>query len=101
ELVEAMRTDADRPMNQLRVDGGAAANDLLMQLQADLLGVSVARPAMLESTALGAAKLAARAIGLSLQHSNDSTALRVFVPSMSEGTRADHLGRWRAAVAKA
>ncbi|MBC8132665.1 MAG: glycerol kinase GlpK [Deltaproteobacteria bacterium] len=101
ELVEAMRTDADRPMNQLRVDGGAAANDLLMQLQADFLGVPVARPAMLESTALGAAKLAARGIGLSLQHSNESTALRVFVPSMSEGTRADHLGRWRAAVAKA
>ena len=59
-----MEADAGLAINSLRVDGGAAANDLLMQIQADLLGVQIFRPEMVESTALGAAKLAARGIGL-------------------------------------
>ena len=62
ELVRAMEADAGQPIRALRVDGGAAANDLLMQLQADLLGVEVVRPAFVELTALGAAELAARAV---------------------------------------
>jgi glycerol kinase len=53
-----MQKDADAPLIELRVDGGAAANDLLMQFQADLLGVPVLPPAALETTALGAAYLA-------------------------------------------
>ncbi len=64
DLVSAMQADAGRPINNLRVDGGAAANDLLMQIQADLLGVQIFRPEMVESTALGAAKLAALGVGL-------------------------------------
>ncbi len=102
ELVDAMRADAHRPINQMRVDGGAAANDLLMQLQADFLGVPVLRPAMVESTALGAAKLAARGVGLALREPVDGAAAgRLFTPTMPEATRLACLGRWRTAVAKA
>jgi glycerol kinase len=64
DLMLAMERDAGRRIRQLRVDGGAAANDLLLQLQADFMGIPIVRPDMLESTALGAAKLAARGLGL-------------------------------------
>ena len=59
-----MQTDAGIRLNELRVDGGAAANDMLMQFQADLLGVPVVRPQVLETTALGAAYLAGLATGV-------------------------------------
>ena len=59
-----MGADAGIPLKELRVDGGAAGNDLLMQIQADLLGVPVVRPAVTETTALGAAYLAGLAVGL-------------------------------------
>ena len=103
DLVAAMRSDAGRPIQRMRVDGGAAANNLLMQLQADFLGVPVVRPAMLESTALGAAKLAARGVGLSLAQGGEdtSTATRVFTPSIAEDERLGRIAVWRAAVAKA
>jgi glycerol kinase len=110
DLVEAMRTDADRPINQLRVDGGAATNDLLMQIQADFLGVPVLRPAMVESTALGAAKLAAHGAGLTLNGTAPEIAdasatakphTTIFHPTMPEDTRRAHLARWRVAVTKA
>jgi glycerol kinase len=58
DVLAAMQQDAGAPLTELRVDGGAAANDLLMQFQADLLGVPVVRPKILETTALGAAYLA-------------------------------------------
>src|SRR5262249_62053443 len=61
-LLDAMRADAGRPVQELRVDGGACRSDLLMQFQADLLGVPVARPAVTETTALGAAYLAGLAV---------------------------------------
>jgi glycerol kinase len=64
DLLEAMAKDLGAPLAELRVDGGAAANDLLMQIQADLLGVSLARPAMLETTALGAVFLAGLGAGI-------------------------------------
>ncbi len=64
DLVEAMRADGAAPLVELRVDGGAAANDLLMQIQADLLGVPVVRPRMLETTALGAAWMAGLGSGV-------------------------------------
>src|SRR5213076_1565690 len=64
ELLEAMQKDAGAPLAELRVDGGAAANDLLMQFQADLLGVPVVRPKVLETTALGAAYLAGLTVNL-------------------------------------
>jgi glycerol kinase len=102
DLVAAMQEDAGRPVSNMRVDGGAAANDLLMQMQADLLGVQIFRPDMVESTALGAAKLAARGIGLTRPDKSAQTArVRIFNPEMAEKTRAEMLGRWRAAVAKA
>lgn len=64
DLLEAMAKDLGKPLAELRVDGGAAANDLLMQIQADLLGVRLARPAMLETTALGAVFLAGLGAGV-------------------------------------
>src|SRR5262249_54219373 len=64
ELLEAMRKDAGEPLIELRVDGGAAANDLVMQFQTDLLQVPVLRPRVLETTALGAAYLAGITVNL-------------------------------------
>jgi glycerol kinase len=64
DVVEAMVADSRQPLRGLRVDGGAAANDLLMQTQADLLQTHVRRPTLLETTALGAAFLAGLAVGV-------------------------------------
>ena len=64
DLIEAMQQDCGQPLSELRVDGGAARNDLLMQFQADLLGVPVLRPANTETTAFGAAALAGLGVGL-------------------------------------
>jgi glycerol kinase len=64
DLLELMEVEAGVKLSGLRVDGGAAANDLLMQFQADLLDVDVLRPEVLETTALGAARLAGLATGL-------------------------------------
>jgi len=63
DVMDAMAADAGAPLQALRVDGGAAANDFLMQFQADLLGVPVERPALVETTAMGAAQLAGLAVG--------------------------------------
>ncbi len=102
DLVTAMQADAGLPITNLRVDGGAAANDLLMQIQADLLGVQIFRPEMVESTALGAAKLAALGVGLPPADRGGETArIRVFNPSMPAEARAAHLARWAEAVARA
>jgi glycerol kinase len=102
DLVSAMQADAGRSINNLRVDGGAAANDLLMQIQADLLGVQIFRPEMVESTALGAAKLAALGVGLPAADKGGETArIRVFTPSMPADARAAHLARWASAVGRA
>jgi glycerol kinase len=100
DLVVAMAADAGAPLTRMRVDGGAAANNLLMQLQADLLGVTIERPAMLESTALGAAKLAARGVGLRVTPAAAAQPT-VFEPAMDPRTRDTYLDRWHAAVAKA
>ncbi len=64
EILNAMASDLGRPLSELKVDGGAAANDLLMQFQADLLGVKLIRPTHLETTAIGAAFLAGLAVGI-------------------------------------
>ncbi|HVZ85448.1 MAG TPA: glycerol kinase GlpK [Polyangia bacterium] len=102
DLVTAMQADAGRAINNLRVDGGASANDLLMQIQADLLGVQIFRPEMVESTALGAAKLAALGAGLPAADKGGETArIRVFTPSMTDDVRNRHLARWASAVARA
>jgi glycerol kinase len=95
DLVEAMTRDSGIPLTQLRVDGGAACNDLLMQFQADLLGVPVVRPRITETTALGAAYLAGMGAGLW----TDADVLdrqwqidRAFEP----GRSADEVGAMRA-----
>ena len=99
DLVTAMQADAGITINHLRVDGGAAANDLLMQIQADLLGVQIFRPEMVESTALGAAKLAALGIGLPpAEKGGETTRMRMFTPTMAEPSeRAEMLARWAVA----
>jgi glycerol kinase len=102
DLVKAMETDAGRTVNALRVDGGASANNLLLQIQADLLGAQIFRPDMVESTALGAAKLAARGIGLPPpDRITDTARVHVFNPGMNDQQRDQLLERWRASVAKA
>jgi glycerol kinase len=98
ELLEAMAESRDIPV--LRVDGGAAANDWLMQFQADMLGIPVERPDIVETTALGAAALAGIATGL-WRDAADFTAARRFTrfqPRMSAGDRARHLAGWRRSV---
>src|SRR5919198_998569 len=104
ELLEAMQKDAGQPLKELRVDGGAAANDLLMQFQADLLGVPVLRPKVLETTALGAAYLAG--LTVNLWSSREELARhwqldRRFEPRMPRGEAQAKLARWREAVRRA
>src|SRR6185369_10461880 len=102
DLVRAMEADAGRAINGLRVDGGASANNLLLQIQADLIGAQIFRPEMVESTALGAAKLAARGIGLPPpDRATETTRVQVFNPVMAAADRDALLDRWHAAVAKA
>ncbi|MDA1116790.1 MAG: glycerol kinase GlpK [Proteobacteria bacterium] len=101
DVLEAMQKDAGEKLQELRVDGGAAVNDLLMQFQADVLGVPVVRPKVLETTALGAAYLAGLAVGL--WPSREALAAqwqadRRFEPQMNPAHAADLLGQWREAV---
>jgi glycerol kinase len=104
DLVEAMARDAGRAPPVFRVDGGASANDLLMQFQADLLGVPVERPRMLETTALGAAFLAGLAAGIWTSRDEIGKAYKPgkrFEPKMKPEERERHLAKWRRAVAAA
>jgi glycerol kinase len=102
DLVTAMQADAGITINHLRVDGGAAAYDLLMQIEADLLGVQIFRPEMVESTALGAAKLAALGVGLPpVEKGSETARMRMFTPNMPEERRAEMRARWAAAVERA
>jgi len=103
DVLEAMQKDAGIRLTELRVDGGATANDLLMQFQADILGVPVARPRVLETTALGAAYLAGLTVGL--WKSRDEIAAqqgidRRFEPGMPAAAAAELIGRWREAVSR-
>ncbi len=101
DLLEAMQADANIALSQLRVDGGAVANDFLLQFQADTLGVEVLRPALIESTALGAAYLAGLAVGywqdlasLAAHHQAD----RCFVPDGDEAKRQRLYQGWKQAL---
>ncbi|HEY9104356.1 glycerol kinase GlpK [Chitinimonas sp.] len=103
DLLEAMQADASEPLHELRADGGAAANNLLLQCQADLLGVPVVRPKVLETTALGAALLAGLATGvypdmatLTSQWQMD----RTFEPAISRDEAAARRTKWRSAVVR-
>jgi glycerol kinase len=104
ELLEAMQKDAAQPLSELRVDGGAAANDLLMQFQADLLGVPVLRPKVLETTALGAAYLAG--LTVNVWKSRDELARHWqldhrYEPRLAREEAQARMARWREAVARA
>jgi glycerol kinase len=104
DVLEAMTADAGVAVDALRVDGGATANDFLCQFQADVLGVPVLRPAVIETTALGAAYLAG--LGAGLWPSLDALAgrwsvERAFAPSMDAARREALYDGWRRAVARA
>ncbi|MFC4424998.1 glycerol kinase GlpK [Deinococcus navajonensis] len=101
ELLEAMGQDSGAPLRELRVDGGASNNNLMMQFQADILGVPVVRPKVTETTALGAAYLAGLAVGF-WQGTDEITRNwqvdRTFEPQMAGDERAHLLAQWRRAV---
>ena len=101
DLSEAMRAEAERPIPVFKVDGGASQNDLLMQFQADLLGVPVERPRLIETTAFGAAFLAGLAAGVWKDREEIRRNWKVgkrFEPKMSPADREAHLARWRKAL---
>ncbi len=104
DILRAMEADAGQALGALRVDGGAAANDLLMQFQADVLGVAIRRPEQLETTAFGAAFLAGLGAGVWKSKRAIASAWREqrrFEPRMPRADVEAHLQRWAAAVAKA
>jgi glycerol kinase len=103
DVLDAMKNDAKIPMKELRVDGGAAANNLLMQFQADILQVPVVRPKIIETTALGAAFLA----GLAVDFWSDISEItriwqteRVFEPQMSTDEVQHRRSRWSKALTR-
>jgi glycerol kinase len=100
DVVEAMRRDTGRPLDELRVDGGAAVMDVLCQFQADLLGIPVRRPRQTETTALGAAFLAG--LGAGAWTDRDLAGLwkldRAFEPAISRDQAESLLAQWRRAV---
>ena len=99
-----MERDAGHALGTLKVDGGAAANDLMMQFQSDVLGVPIRRPQLLETTALGAAFLAGLGCGLWPDKQTITKTWRedrAFAPQMAGDEVDAHLARWREAVGKA
>jgi len=104
DVLTAMEADAGIRLKELRVDGGACSNNLLMQFQSDLLGVPVVRPKVAETTALGAAYLAGLAVGFWKNESEIATqwqADRTFRPVMKPATRRHLCGGWEKALARA
>jgi len=104
DLAEAMRRDSGRDIPVFKADGGAAANNLLMQFQADVLGVPLVRPRNLETTSLGAAFLGG--LGVGIWDSPDAIrrawkADKTFKPKMKADARERHLAKWRRAVERA
>ncbi|NHZ96685.1 glycerol kinase GlpK [Massilia sp. CCM 8734] len=101
DVLDAMQADAAMPLTQLRVDGGCARNDLLMQFQADILGVPVVRPVVTETTALGAAFLAGLAVGFWASQEEIAAQWQMerrFEPAMAADERVQRMGEWRRAV---
>jgi len=104
EVLDAMRRDAGHPLVELRVDGGATVNDLLMQFQADLLGVPVVRPRIRETTALGAAYLAGLATGFWASREEVAgkwQVERMFEPQMGRDEAEARMRGWSRAVERA
>ncbi|HKR65468.1 MAG TPA: FGGY-family carbohydrate kinase, partial [Thermoanaerobaculia bacterium] len=103
DVLDAMRADSGITLRELRVDGGASVNDLLMQMQADVAGIPVIRTRMAETTALGAAYLAGLATGFWSEDEIDAqwTAERTFEPSISSDAREAKIALWRRGVERA
>jgi glycerol kinase len=104
DVLHAMETDAGMRLKELRVDGGACANNLLMQFQADIVGVPVVRPRVAETTALGAAYLAGLAVGFWKNQTEIATqweAERTFKPAMNLKTRKALCRDWQRALSRA
>ena len=104
DVIRAMEDDADMTLHELRVDGGASNNDLLMQMQADLIGVPVIRPQITETTALGAAYLAGLAVGFWKGRDDVASQWREdarFEPAMDTTTRDGMLESWNKAIGRA
>jgi glycerol kinase len=104
DVLEAMQADSGLPLAQLRVDGGAAANNMLMQIQSDVLGIEVVRPKNAEATVMGAAYLAGLAVGywpdketIARQWQVD----RVFKPAMEKAARDKVRATWKKALTRA
>lgn len=103
EVVEAMELDSGRKLDTLRVDGGMVGNELLMQFQADILGRSVIRPAMQETTALGAAYAAGLAVGYyrDIEDLRENWAVdSIWKPQLDEFTRETLYAKWKKAVTR-
>ncbi|MEG0482238.1 MAG: glycerol kinase GlpK [Acinetobacter sp.] len=101
DVLTAMQSDISQPLKELRVDGGASQNDMLMQFQADILNVPVLRPKLLESTAWGAAAMAGLKVGIFNDLSEISASWKLdkaFEPNMSEDQRQYHLTLWNEAL---
>lgn len=104
DVLTAMQSDLSSPLKELRVDGGASSNDMLMQFQADILNVPVLRPKLLESTAWGAAAIAGLKAGVysNLDEIAASWQLeRAFEPKMQSDQREYHLHQWQSALKRA
>ena len=104
DVLQAMQRDAGIRLAALKVDGGASANNFLMQFQADIIRTPVLRPSCIETTALGAAYLAGLAVGFwagQEEIAANSAQLRTFEPSMDEAARAGRLQGWEKAVERA
>lgn len=104
DVLRAMEADSGIPMTALRVDGGASANDLLMQMQADLIDTPVHRPVCVETTAMGAAYLAGLAVGYWKSREDivrNWSVGRIFEPQLSRGERENKLRGWHKAVKSA
>ena len=103
DLLETMKKDANAEISSLKVDGGASANDLLLDIQADILNIPTVRPTCIETTALGAANLAALAVGFygSLDEIKKNWIEdKRFLPSMDADRRARRLEMWHKAVGR-
>lgn len=103
DILRAMEEDLEQPLQLLRVDGGAAANNLLMQFQSDVLKVPISRPQIIETTALGAALLAGLGVGFFDGYEDIRRIWREdrrFQPDMDDATRAAHLSRWQEGLSR-
>ena len=101
EVLRSIASDTSVEVKELRIDGGAAANDFLCQFQADLLGLNVTRPQILETTAMGAAFLAGLAVGVwqdQAQIRNLWQEEKIFTPQISKGNAASLMEDWRRAI---